>query len=116
MTTNMNSTAAYAAPYPGLEKRFVSSVLLAMLFIVIGMAFITALMGEGGAVFNASGLLVLVGPMAMFFLAWLGAGESTRKTSKPARDDRLTSSRTRPSESKSTEYFPAWLGRQSQLA
>jgi hypothetical protein len=96
----MNSAAVYAAPQPVLEKRFVSSMLLAMLFIVIGMTFVTVFVGDEDAMLNTAGFLALLGPIAMFLLAWLGADTQVTKTSE-----------VRSGESRVEGYFPAWLGR-----
>ena len=57
----MNSIAASASQAPFLEKCFVSSVLLAMLFILLVMLFIT----------GARWLLVLPWPISMFLYSCL---------------------------------------------
>ena len=95
----MNSVAAHVSPQPVLERRFVSSVLLAMLFLVIVMTFITVVVGDEDSMLNTAGLLALLGPIVMFLLAWLGADDRATKTTE-----------IRPDETQVQDYFPAWLG------
>lgn len=106
----MNSATVDAFPYPVLEKRFVSSILFVMLFVVIGLTFVTVAVGEEDSVLNASALLALLGPIAMFLFAWMGANQYANRTDKVV--DKMANDSQSPaiSGSDDKQYFPAWLG------
>lgn len=78
----MNTVRVDAVPPSAVEKRFVSSTLLAMLFVVIGLTFVTVAVGEEDFVLNTRALLALLGPIAMFLLAWMGANQYTSRADK----------------------------------
>ena len=103
----MSSATADTFSYPAVEKRFVSSVLLAMLFVVIGLTFVTVAVGEEEPVLDTGALLALLGPIAMFLLAWRGMNQYANRADKAA-DNSLNAA---VSEIDEYQYFPAWLGK-----
>jgi hypothetical protein len=97
----MNSIAT-STPHV-LEKRFVSSVTLAMLCIIVAMLFMTAVMGSENATLNTSGLLVLSWPAFLFVLSLPSEKTKAKKVD-------ASTSTTRPNELKDGEFFRPWLG------
>ena len=102
----MNSVAVDALPSPVPEKRFVSSILLAMLFVVIGLTFVTVAVGEEDSMLNTSAMLALLGPIAMFLLAWMGANQYANRTDNVVDDSQSPAI----GGSDDSQYFPVWLG------
>ena len=107
----MNSVTVDAFPHLVLEKRFVSSTLLAMLFVVIGLTFVTVAVGEEDSIFNTSAMLALLGPIAMFLFAWLGANQYANRIDKVVEEMGNDSQSPAMCGSDDKQYFPGWLSR-----
>lgn len=101
----MTTVTLDALPYPAVEKRFVSLTLLAMLFVVIGLTFVTVAVGEEDSVLNTRALLALLGPIAMFLLAWVGASQYVNRADQVLDDSQSSAI----AESVDNQYFPVWL-------
>ena len=106
----MNPIAIPPSTTSILGKRFVSSVMLGMLFILIALLFITLLTGSENSVLNLSGLSVLAWPASLFVLSWPTEKTRAVKTSMRSRNDNAFMAATRPNRAKAVEFFPPWLG------
>ncbi len=102
----MTTATLDTLPCPAVENRFVSSTLFAMLFVVIGLTFVAVAVGEEDSVLNTRALLALLGPIAMFLLAWMGANQYVNRTDRVLDDSQSLV----VAESGDNQYFPTWLG------
>ena len=105
----MNSIATSHSALPVLEKRFVSSVTLGMLIILIALLFITLAVGSESTVLNLSALTVLIWPALLFVLSWPKDGTKTVKASMRSSNDNALKT-AHPNKPKAVEFFPPWLG------
>ena len=100
----MSSIASSNLNFPVLEKRFVTSVMSSMLFILAGLVVLTVVVSSENAALNVSALLVLAWPVSLFFLS-LPSVKNKREAKNVA-----SKSAAHTNNENSGEYFPSWLG------